>query len=743
MPKKPFFDKKKSVSFNVVHRSQRDPLLGSSEASSFVLQPVHSAGKRITKAQSEAIHSLLAENIARKIDDGPERSEAGKSAHTSEELKQGYRREDYELGHLGLPDDGYDYSVHLKEIGTDPTAVFIPAKSKISEEAGNNSKAKDKKEFFADDDKDDGEDDEDDEDEDDDDHDDDGRDAFIKGHGLTVTRKKFSAPTAKDQAESAVFGARDSEMHSYEEHFDTFQGGAELKLGVDIELMNKLEAGDDDDDDDELEDDFMKMAMGELPIPGDGDDDDEGEGDDDVASDGVAVSDNEAGSDGGDDARKKPAAEHGDAKSVRSARSGKSGRSKRSLPAKKMSAMDGRSLISHRTSLAETMSNRPNFNTRFVDEKFENVLASYDKYFENGGFDDDDEDEMFDYDDIDDDDDHDDDDDDGEDGGRHRRRSGRNEAHQGELDDADLERALREGDFEELEEDIGGISMEEFEGILDDFLKERRDEREERDFKNYVNNMDAAEKQKLLRMYRDMQQAVDEDGNFVVESTAAGKRTGGKHKKSIGRDLLETEVYEQKQDRFDAESIISTYSNVDNHPRLIKSTSQKKWKHAQRSAAAAAAGSASAGAAAGPTGAAGKGGGNDDDEMEEENNVPIRLVKGLPVDYLPNRSYSSKKEGQDAAEGGRNGEKDDNEDDDDDEEGEEDGDDDQSGFAAVPERRKDETAEEKKARKAAVKQNKKLAREMKKNLKDMFKKEEIKQKKQAPGSQKLSVRPLE
>ena len=41
MPKKSFIDKTKSVKYQIVHRSQRDPLLADENASKFVLKAVN------------------------------------------------------------------------------------------------------------------------------------------------------------------------------------------------------------------------------------------------------------------------------------------------------------------------------------------------------------------------------------------------------------------------------------------------------------------------------------------------------------------------------------------------------------------------------------------------------------------------------------------------------------------------------------------------------------------------------
>lgn len=56
MPKKPFIDRKTAKHYNVVHRSQRDPLINDAEASSRVLQEV--VPRNLIKVSAQVSHSL-------------------------------------------------------------------------------------------------------------------------------------------------------------------------------------------------------------------------------------------------------------------------------------------------------------------------------------------------------------------------------------------------------------------------------------------------------------------------------------------------------------------------------------------------------------------------------------------------------------------------------------------------------------------------------------------------------------
>lgn len=155
MGKKPFIDKKTARYYNVVHRSQRDPLLADENASKFVLKQTCPSlnllkkGKYKLRPEDDEIGYV--ENFSdnevnydyESLDD--EYSEADifdvSTDDEKEELKDAkgnvLKREAGVAALYGIDfdDTKYDYMQHLKVIGEDPTAVFIPSKEEEKKEA--------------------------------------------------------------------------------------------------------------------------------------------------------------------------------------------------------------------------------------------------------------------------------------------------------------------------------------------------------------------------------------------------------------------------------------------------------------------------------------------------------------------------------------------------------------------------------------------------------------------------------
>lgn len=132
-------------------------------------------------------------------------------------------------------------------------------------------------------------------------------------------------------------------------------------------------------------------------------------------------------------------------------------------------------------------------------------------------------------------------------------------------------------------------------------------------------------------------------------------------------EIVLTEEEEDEREKWDCESIVSTYSNLDNHPGKIGDPGRKNRVKMQG-------------------------------QIQEIGPLGGRIRLGgkeqLPVDFLPLRSLRQEKKSQRAEK--------------------------ESKIASVPERRKDETKEERKARKELVKEHRKEARVAKKELKMMY-----------------------
>eukprot|EP01135_Chromosphaera_perkinsii_P008835 Nk52_evm30s1485 gene=Nk52_evmTU30s1485 len=127
--KKQFIDKKKSVRFNLVHRSQRDPLINDEDASKLVLHPVNgvteadlsfitsqSSTPNENPTESDLINSFDQVKLA---DDRQRQQEKASEAEDQHQLEL--------LSHGITFEDGYDYMKHLKQTGD---GIFYDAKTK-------------------------------------------------------------------------------------------------------------------------------------------------------------------------------------------------------------------------------------------------------------------------------------------------------------------------------------------------------------------------------------------------------------------------------------------------------------------------------------------------------------------------------------------------------------------------------------------------------------------------------------
>ncbi|KAG5439346.1 hypothetical protein PCK2_000844 [Pneumocystis canis] len=101
MAKKKFIDKKKSVTFHLVHRSQRDPLIDDDEAPSRVLIPSVFTDNKDKFIKQERLNQKLSE----------------KEDIIGESIVYGITYDDSE----------YNYMQHLREIGKTPNAILLQA----------------------------------------------------------------------------------------------------------------------------------------------------------------------------------------------------------------------------------------------------------------------------------------------------------------------------------------------------------------------------------------------------------------------------------------------------------------------------------------------------------------------------------------------------------------------------------------------------------------------------------------
>lgn len=111
MSSKSRFDRKTAKKYAVVHRPHDDPQFYDADASAHVLVPVDNPNKSRDLGK---VKSPLARTVTGKIKSASNTV----SEHVGEAAKYG----------ILFDDSNYDYTKHLKPIGEDPDAVFIPAK---------------------------------------------------------------------------------------------------------------------------------------------------------------------------------------------------------------------------------------------------------------------------------------------------------------------------------------------------------------------------------------------------------------------------------------------------------------------------------------------------------------------------------------------------------------------------------------------------------------------------------------
>ncbi|KAJ3038489.1 hypothetical protein HDV00_000586 [Rhizophlyctis rosea] len=155
--KKRFIDPKKSVHFQLVHRSQRDPELANDEASQYVLKPVPPSKNLVKKGKydldqlpdtedylsddhdlddddfdsDEGWEDDEAEYLGEEDDDEEERPRPQRRpVETKKQVAYVAPKEEASMHGIYFADqDSYNYLQHLKPIGQDPSAVFVEAKS--------------------------------------------------------------------------------------------------------------------------------------------------------------------------------------------------------------------------------------------------------------------------------------------------------------------------------------------------------------------------------------------------------------------------------------------------------------------------------------------------------------------------------------------------------------------------------------------------------------------------------------
>ncbi|ORX84770.1 hypothetical protein BCR32DRAFT_266128 [Anaeromyces robustus] len=157
MGKKPFIDRKTARYYEVVHRSQRDPLLADENASRFVLKQTAPSlnllkkGKYKLRPEDDEIGYVedFSDNEVNydyeSVDEEFSETDIFDVSSGDEEEKEPLKDAkgnviEREAGVAALygidfDDTKYDYMQHLKVIGEDPTAVFIPSKEEAKKDS--------------------------------------------------------------------------------------------------------------------------------------------------------------------------------------------------------------------------------------------------------------------------------------------------------------------------------------------------------------------------------------------------------------------------------------------------------------------------------------------------------------------------------------------------------------------------------------------------------------------------------
>ncbi|CAO3566881.1 unnamed protein product [Mortierella alpina] len=238
-------------------------------------------------------------------------------------------------------------------------------------------------------------------------------------------------------------------------------------------------------------------------------------------------------------------------------------------------------------------------------------------------------------------------------------------------------------DSEEDGQDFKGEELrKDFDSILDDFL-----DKFEIVGSKMVPRLEGATSENKLTTIRNAMLVDEGEEERSIATTAGGTKRSSK--KNLDDDMateLQTDFRsraERMRDNWDVQTILSTYSNLDNHPGMIKEQSRRR--------------------------------------------IHIDPKTGMPVvtEKLSKKALQRRQEIADAAAMAERGE----EGSDDEEEGSDDGSEDFEAENLGVKRNKAETKEEKKARKEAIKQEKKVRRETKKATKTAFASEKSRQEK--------------
>ncbi|KAF9289990.1 hypothetical protein BGZ68_008191 [Mortierella alpina] len=249
-----------------------------------------------------------------------------------------------------------------------------------------------------------------------------------------------------------------------------------------------------------------------------------------------------------------------------------------------------------------------------------------------------------------------------------------------------IEREYEDSDEDSDEEgqDFKGEELrKDFDSILDDFL-----DKFEIVGSKMVPRLEGATSENKLTTIRNAMLVDDGEEEKSIATTAGGTKRSSK--KNLDDDMateLQTDFRsraERMRDNWDVQTILSTYSNLDNHPGMIKEQPRRR--------------------------------------------IHIDPKTGMPVvtEKLSKKALQRRQEVADAAAAAERGE---GGSDDDEEEGSDDGSEEFEAENLGVKRNKAESKEEKKARKEAIKQEKKIRRETKKATKTAFASEKSRQEK--------------
>ncbi|KAJ3202749.1 hypothetical protein HK099_001751 [Clydaea vesicula] len=140
MAKKKFIDKNKSSTFQVVHRSQRDPRIADETASKLVLKPVLPSKNLVRKGNYDQQSNFVPDEH---FDDGvfEDQTDSDEEYYSDINSQQDEDLETIDVNKMNKKDDPslhgiffkdneeYDYLKHLKYMGDDPSAVFMEKKN--------------------------------------------------------------------------------------------------------------------------------------------------------------------------------------------------------------------------------------------------------------------------------------------------------------------------------------------------------------------------------------------------------------------------------------------------------------------------------------------------------------------------------------------------------------------------------------------------------------------------------------